>query len=898
MSEDLVAPSCFRDFGFPPSILRALDDAGYESPTPIQTMTIPPLLAGRDVLAQAETGTGKTAAFALPILTRLNLAGPHPQVLVLTPTRELAIQVAEAFQRYARHLHGLHVLPIYGGQSYDGQLRQLKRGAHVVVGTPGRVMDHMRRGTLRLDGLRVMVLDEADEMLRMGFIGDVEWILEQTPAERQTALFSATIPPPISNIARRHMRDPEEICARVSGATAETIQQRYWMVSGLHKIDALTRILEFEPFEAMLIFVRTKIETETLAMKLEARGFTAAALNGDLRQVQRERVVQRLKSGDLDIVVATDVAARGLDVERISHVVNYDIPCDIDSYIHRVGRTGRAGRTGQAILFITPRERRMLRAIERATSSQIDLMRVPTTEDINDRRIEQFKQRITETLAAGDLDIYSRLVEQYRQEQDIPSLEVAAALARMLQGDRPFLMEGLLAESPALPDDVPASSHAEPAAIVPQSLSPQTFPPPPAPKAPLGEAAPVTNAPAPATPPADRPSFSAPRTERPAFSAPRPERPSFEKRPDRPSFEKRPERPSFEKRPERPSFEKRPAWAGPDKEAARGSKTGHSRDEGLERYRLEVGTVHGARPGAIVGALANEGGIASSQIGRIEMRDQHSLVDLPADMSATELERLRKIRVAGRPLNMTPWSGPDHSGASGREPWKGRSQSATPYRKRDDGKQPPSGGGWSKPRFGKPTGESGWKGKKYDKPHSGGGWGQGERDGSSPAGGGFQTERPPYKKGKFGKPGGGRFEKPGAGRFDKPGSDRFERPGAGRFEKPGSGRFEKPGSDRFERPGGGRFERPGAGRFEKPGSDRFERPGAGRFEKPGAGRFEKPGADRFEKPGASKDWGRKKFERPGSEKKWGSSEGGGFRKGKPEKDAADGRRPFKKRKYR
>jgi ATP-dependent RNA helicase DeaD len=431
----------FSDLGLNKSVLKALDAVGYETPSPIQAATIPPLLAGKDVLGQAQTGTGKTAAFALPILNRIELAQTYPQALVLVPTRELAIQVAEAFQRYASHLTDLHVLPIYGGSDYGPQVRNLKRGVHVVVGTPGRVMDHMRRGTLNLDQLTTLVLDEADEMLRMGFIDDVKWVLEQTPPDRQVALFSATMPREIQTIAERHMRNPEVIAMKVKTTTAETINQRYWLVSHTHKLDALTRIMESETFDAVLIFVRTKTATVELVEKLNARGYAASALNGDLAQAQRERTINRLRSGDLDILVATDVAARGLDVARISHVINYDIPTDTEPYIHRIGRTGRAGRTGEAILFVTPRERRMLASIERATRQKITLMEMPTADAINDRRIAQFKKRITDTLTENNLKLFTSIIEQYVAEHDIPPIEIAAALAKMVQGDEPLLLK-------------------------------------------------------------------------------------------------------------------------------------------------------------------------------------------------------------------------------------------------------------------------------------------------------------------------------------------------------------------------------------------------------------------------------------------------------------------------
>ncbi len=431
----------FRDLALAPELITALDKIGYEAPSPIQAAAIPPLLEKRDIIGQAQTGTGKTAAFALPLLTHIKLNQKLPQVLVLTPTRELAIQVSEAFQKYASDLKGFHVLPIYGGQDYGTQIRALNRGVHVVVGTPGRVMDHMRKGTLKLDNLQTLVLDEADEMLRMGFIDDVEWVLEQTPDERQVALFSATMPPVIRRIANKHLNKPVEVSIDVTTRTADTVRQRYWLVSGAHKLDAITRILEAETFDATIVFVRTKTATSELAEKLAARGYRTAALNGDIAQKERERVVDRLKTSKLDILIATDVAARGLDVPRISHVINYDIPHDTESYIHRIGRTGRAGRMGDAILFVAPRERHMLRTIERATKQQIEAMDLPSAADINSKRIERFKQRITDTLADADLDIFHQVIEQYRKEHDADISGIAAALAFMAQGDVPLLLK-------------------------------------------------------------------------------------------------------------------------------------------------------------------------------------------------------------------------------------------------------------------------------------------------------------------------------------------------------------------------------------------------------------------------------------------------------------------------
>ncbi len=441
MSDNNSPSTSFEDLALAPPVLKAVKNAGYETPSPIQAQIIPFMMQGRDVLGQAQTGTGKTAAFALPILSTIDLKQKTPQVLVLAPTRELAIQVAEAFHGYASQLKGFHVLPIYGGQEYGTQLRQLKRGAHVIVGTPGRVMDHIRKGTLNLKQLSTLVLDEADEMLRMGFIDDVEWILDQIPEKRQIALFSATMPTIIRKIAQKYLHNPEQITIKVKTATAENIRQRYLFVSGPHKMDALTRILESEIFDGVIIFVRTKTATIELAEKLEARGHSASAINGDMSQQLRERAINNLKKGKLDILIATDVAARGLDVSRITHVINYDIPYDTESYIHRIGRTGRAGRTGDAILFVSPREKRLLGNIERATKKKVDEMQLPSTDSINNTRISRFKQKITDTLAADELSFFTQLVEQYQTEHDIPALNIAAALAKISQGDTPLLMK-------------------------------------------------------------------------------------------------------------------------------------------------------------------------------------------------------------------------------------------------------------------------------------------------------------------------------------------------------------------------------------------------------------------------------------------------------------------------
>jgi len=431
----------FDDLGLPAELLRAVNDQGYEQPSPIQAEAIPPLLQGRDLLGQAQTGTGKTAAFALPLLSLIDASKKVPQLLILAPTRELAIQVAEACQQYAKHMTGINVLPIYGGQSYTIQLKQLNRGAQLIVGTPGRVMDHMRRKTLSLDKLRALVLDEADEMLRMGFIDDVKWVLEQSPPDRQIALFSATMPREVKKVADQHLQNPVHIKIASKTVTAANIGQRYWVVRGTHKLDAITRILESEDTDGVIVFVRTKNATSELADKLAARGFRSEALNGDVPQANREKIIDRLRKGRLDILVATDVVARGLDVERISHVINYDVPHDTESYIHRIGRTGRAGRIGQAILFISPREKRMLGSIERATKQVIAPMALPSVEDINRNRMERFKDKINLAIQNENLDFFSQIVTELQQEQEVSSEQIAAATAFLAQGDTPLIMD-------------------------------------------------------------------------------------------------------------------------------------------------------------------------------------------------------------------------------------------------------------------------------------------------------------------------------------------------------------------------------------------------------------------------------------------------------------------------
>jgi ATP-dependent RNA helicase DeaD len=593
----------FTDLGLSEPLLRALSDVGYESPSPIQAATIPPLLEGRDVLGQAQTGTGKTAAFALPVLARIDPKQFKPQALVLAPTRELAIQVAEAFQKYAVHLPGFHVLPIYGGQSYAPQLQALKRGVHVVVGTPGRVIDHLDRGTLDLSELRCLVLDEADEMLRMGFIDDVEAVLKKTPATRQVALFSATMPSQIKRIAQTYLKDPVEVAIKSATSTATNIRQRFWMVSGINKLDALTRILEAEPFDGMLIFARTKLGTQELAEKLAARGLSAAAIHGDVEQKQREKMVQSLKDGRIDILVATDVAARGLDVERISHVLNYDIPYDTESYVHRIGRTGRAGRSGEAILFVAPRERSMLGAIERATRQKIEPMQLPSVDAVNEQRVGKFLGKIGAALESSDLSVFRELVERYEREHNVPAVEIAAALAQLVQGKTPLLLQA--------PPERPKYEREERA---PRAHERQTH-------------------------------------ER----APRGERPAFEPRTPR-HGERQVTPPSSSTRLD-PLYANPKAVARPRREVP---------DVGMETFRIEVGHAHGVQPGNIVGAIANEADLDSKYIGRIDIRDDYTLVDLPEGMPPELLEHLKKVRVGAQMMRIQRAGPGDIDGTPGR----------------------------------------------------------------------------------------------------------------------------------------------------------------------------------------------------------------------------------------
>lgn len=544
-SDAQSADMTFADLQIHPAVLQAVTDVGYESPSPIQAATIPAMLAGSDVVGLAQTGTGKTAAFAIPILSKIDTSSRTTQALVLAPTRELALQVAEAFSRYGAHLH-VNVLPIYGGSAYGPQLAGLKRGAQVVVGTPGRVIDHLEKGSLDLSHLDYLVLDEADEMLQMGFAEDVERILEGTPEYKQVALFSATMPGAIRKITTKYLHDPVQVKVDSKTATADNITQRYIQVAGPRKMDALTRLLEVETFEAMIVFVRTKQATEEVAEKLRARGFSASAINGDIAQAVRERTITALKDGSIDILVATDVAARGLDVERISHVVNYDIPHDPESYVHRIGRTGRAGRSGTALLFVSPRERHLLNSIERVTRQKLVESQLPSVDDVNAQRVEKFRDSITRALGSPQIELFRKLIEGYERDNDVPMADIAAALALLSRDGEEFLM---------------------------------TEPPP----------------------------------------------------------EKRRERPDRPDRPDRKPRERR---------------------TDLATYRIAVGKRHKVAPGAIVGAIANEGGLNRSDFGHITIKVDHSLVELPKKLSGETMKKLASTRIQGQLIHLEPDSGP------------------------------------------------------------------------------------------------------------------------------------------------------------------------------------------------------------------------------------------------
>ena len=554
-------PQGFANLGLPDSVQDAVAKVGYTTPSPIQSETIPILMEGRDVVGLAQTGTGKTAAFALPVLSQIDTNARHPQALVLAPTRELALQVADSFQSFASHLGRIDVLPIYGGQAYGIQLSGLRRGAQVIVGTPGRVIDHLEKGSLDISQLRFLVLDEADEMLNMGFQEDVERILADTPEEKQVALFSATMPNSIRRLSKKYLNSPAEVTVKSEQRTNDNIKQRFLLTAHRAKLDAFTRILEVTDYDAMIVFCRTKHETEDVAEKLRDAGYNAAAINGDIAQNQRERTVDQLKDGRLDILVATDVAARGLDVDRITHVVNFDIPNDTESYVHRIGRTGRAGRTGEAILFVTPRERRMLRSIERVTNARLEEMELPTVDEVNAKRKENFASQITEVLGDGQMELFRGLVRKYSENNNVAMDDIAAALAVKLQGGSDFLVKDM-----------------------------------PAPK----------------------------RDRR--------ERDRFE-RDDR-------------------------GGRGRDRDRGRrdrddrGGRHERRNDGDFDTYRLDVGKRQNVRPGAIVGAIANEGGLSAKDFGRITIAVGHTLVDLPKKMDPSVLDRLRDTRISGQLINI------------------------------------------------------------------------------------------------------------------------------------------------------------------------------------------------------------------------------------------------------
>ncbi len=558
----------FADLALSLQVQQSVQFAGYERPTAIQREIIPHMLAGRDVLAQSQTGTGKTAAFALPILSTIKTVSRKPQVLVLAPTRELAIQVAKSFTNYASCMPDFAVAAIYGGQDYEAQFKQLRRGVHVVVGTPGRVIDHVNRGTLDLSGIDCLVLDEADEMLNMGFLEDVQFVLEKTPDKRQIALFSATLPGPIRTIAQQYLNDPAKITIKEKTMTAESIRQRALFVAPRDKINVLTRILEVEETDGVIVFTKTKDATITVAEKLQREGLSAVALNGDMPQKVRERTIEQLKSGQLDILVATDVAARGLDVPRVSHVFNFDLPHDSESYIHRVGRTGRAGRKGEAIIFLTNAQRGKLRLIEKATKQPIEVIQPPTADDINAMRIMRFQGRITEMIAAQDLTTFKEMISEYAEQSGKPIVMIAAALAQIGQQGRPFFMK---------------------------------------------------------------------------------ERPKREKH-DRDDRGERPEgrgRERFE-RDSADGFSQRDNRAN----KPHGRQLGPV-EQGMTRYRIEVGRKDGVKPGNIVGAVANEAGIDGEYIGPIKIHDSYSTIDLPEGMPQDIYQTLQQTRVAGKPLRLS-----------------------------------------------------------------------------------------------------------------------------------------------------------------------------------------------------------------------------------------------------
>jgi ATP-dependent RNA helicase DeaD len=598
----------FAELGISAPVLKAVQQLGYEQPSPVQAQSIPILLEGKNLLGTAQTGTGKTAAFALPFLSMLDEKQKTPQILVLTPTRELAIQVAEAFQTYAKFIKGFHVLPIYGGADISGQLRGLKRGAQVVVGTPGRMLDHLRRRSLDLSEVKGLILDEADEMLRMGFIDDVETILSKTPDNCQRALFSATMPPAIRRVSQKYLGDAETVNIQNKTKTVERIEQQYVTCKSHQKMDALTRVLEVEAFDGMIIFVRTKSSTVDIAERLEARGFSSAALNGDLSQALRERTINRLKKGQVDIVVATDVAARGLDVERISHVINFDIPYDNESYVHRIGRTGRAGRDGKAILFITPKENRMLRSIEKSTRQVIKPMAMPSNEEVSGQRIQQFTEQLMKTMALPKLDKFRSLIQQLADENELDMGDIAAALAFENQKERPLFPKLETIAAPSSRDRDGDSGRERN-----RDRGDRTK---------------------------DRGERTKDRGERKEHRGQR-----TESRDTRGEYRN--------ERSDRPQREARAKDADANRDGVP-----------MVTYRLEVGNNDKITPSNIVGAIANEADIESRFIGEIKLHDEYSTVDLPKGMPAELLNHLKKVRVCAKPMQISVLNG-DNSGPEG-----------------------------------------------------------------------------------------------------------------------------------------------------------------------------------------------------------------------------------------
>ena len=570
-ADNSPADQGFGCFGFGSELLQALEAIGYREPSPIQKAAIPELMLGRDLVGQAQTGTGKTAAFALPMLARLDPAERKPQVLVLAPTRELALQVADAFNSYASQLNGVRTLAIYGGADFRDQIHQLKRGVQIVVGTPGRVMDHMRQGTLDLSNLRALVLDEADEMLRMGFIDDVEWVLEQLPEKRQVVLFSATMPAEIRRISQKYLNSPAEVTIRQKAADASLIRQRFLMVHAPHKLAALERVLEAETSEGVIVFARTKAITITVAESLEQHGYDVAVLNGDVPQAQRERTIERLKSGQVDVLVATDVAARGLDVERIGLVINYDIPFDAEAYVHRIGRTGRAGRTGDAILFLTPRERRFLGGLERVVAKPIAEMEVPSNATINQNRLDRMRAKLTGCLQTPESSeqeraLLSEILQRVAQEQGSSPEQLALAALELALAGKPLLLQG-------------------------------------------------------------EENFHQVRQNGPGRDGGR--------------------------------DGGRDLGVGREggRDRGRGERPSGPPEDHMERFRVEVGWRDRIKPGNIVGAIANEAGLNGRSIGRIQIFDTHSTVDLPKGMPEDVFQGLRQLRVMNKPLQLSRLQG-------------------------------------------------------------------------------------------------------------------------------------------------------------------------------------------------------------------------------------------------